>query len=271
MTSLCQRFIFEQQDVCGVVVNMRAAIDKALSCHHYPASVEKSLADCLIASVLVASRMKTRGDITLQLHGGGSIKLLVAKCDPQLNVRGVAQYDLAVEQNILAADFSAGNLVISYSPVAVGEVSQSVINLQGESVAVSLEHYFLQSEQIPTALMLDYKTGLGFLLQRMPGKHEADNQEWMRLCQDLANVESISDNFVVTELLQNTFPDRLIRLFDAEDVNFRCACSRARMHTALMTLSQPELTTMFSEKSDIEMECEYCLQNYSFTAAECIK
>ena len=212
--------------------------------------------------------MKNRGDLTLQLNGGGSIRLLVAKCDATLNVRGVAQYDLAVEQEILSADFAAGNLVITYQSAVQAESRQSIVNLQGGSVAESLEHYFLQSEQIPTILTIDHTSSMGLMLQRMPGEKTVDNVAWNKLRDSVVSFPQLRANRSVEEALQFAFPHELIRLFPAEPVSFACPCSKGSMRNALRSLPDGELLDIFSEQDSIGMECEYCLEKYTFSAAD---
>ena len=264
MISGCARFIFEQEHICGAVVSMPEAVQAVLQCHHYPKTVSQPLSECLIASVLLSSRLKVRGELTLQLNGGGAVRLFVAKCSADLVVRGVAQYDMTADQSQLQMDFSQGNLVVSFNAEGAHQPTQSIVSLQGMSTVDSLQHYFLQSEQIPTLLVIDHAQSVGIMLQRMPHAGEPNNELWSGLRQKMTEFIDQVQHHTVEEVLMSLFAEHDVRLFESRDVQFGCTCSRKRMHTALCTLSTEDLQSLLHEKKTVDMQCEYCLSEYQF-------
>jgi molecular chaperone Hsp33 len=264
----CRRFVFEQEHICGVVVSMQEAVSSVLQCHHYPTTVSQSLTECLIASVLLSSRFKERGELTLQLNGGGAVRLLVAKCSADLAVRGVAQYDLTADQSQLSMDFSQGNLVVSFNLERASQPTQSIVALQGLGVVDSLQYYFLQSEQIPTLLNIDHERCLGLMLQRMPHDGEPNNQLWDSLRQQVQAFTLQAQNGTVEDVLISLFAEQNIRLFEQRPVKFSCVCCKERMQTALLTLTNEDLQSLLHERESVDMQCEYCLSNYQFSAQD---
>jgi molecular chaperone Hsp33 len=268
MTETCRRFIFEEQDILGVVISMPKALQAVLDCHHYPAAVEKLLAECLIANTMMASFLNQKGELTTQLNAGGSISVLVAKSNADLNIRGVSQFEVTADQQQLEMDFSAAQLMITFYPEQKNEPTQSIVDIHASSVSESLERYFLQSEQVPTLIFLDHAKGFGLLLQKMPGEKDLESTYWKKLRVTLADL--IIDKPVddIEACLKNTFSDQLIRVFDPEPVQFLCPCSEERMLSAVRTLSQEDINELLKEQGAIDIVCEYCLHEYQFSASE---
>ena len=268
MSSVCQRFIFENHNISGVLVQVMPALNDVLRCHHYPSCIETELSSTLLSSLLIHSRFKDRGELILQLHDGGSVSLLVAKCDQDLSIRGLAHYDMTQDEKQLSSDFAQGRLSVTYFKPNSDRPVQSVIDLSSSSIESALERYFLQSEQIPTCLKLDPQRGVGVLLQRMPSEQEVDNEKWHQLCEQLKSLEAELHDLDTASLLRVSFPQDDIRLFDEEPVRFKCPCSQEKMLNAVASLPQQELVAMIEEDGGVDMTCEYCSHQYALTAKE---
>ncbi|MFX5656643.1 Hsp33 family molecular chaperone HslO, partial [Acinetobacter baumannii] len=78
----------------------------------------------------------------------------------------------------LFALFGAGYLAITFDQATTGERYQGIVPLDGDSLSAAAEHYFLQSEQIPTLVRVGIDCGGkgkdgkrfagGLLLQHLP-------------------------------------------------------------------------------------------------------
>src|SRR5690606_40239789 len=55
-----------------------------------------------------------------------------------------------------------------------------------------------------------------------------------------------------------------LRLFDAEPVEFWCTCSEERTMDMLKTLGREELEQLLEEQGAIEVDCQFCHQQYRF-------
>jgi len=138
--------------------------------------------------------------------------------------------------------------------------------MQAETLSQALEDYFVQSEQLPTRLLLgaDDQRVAGIMLQKLPGD-EGDSDGWTRAC-------ALFDTLHVGELLATASGDLLHRLFHEEQVQmlaerpleFGCSCSRERVAAMLHSLGEQEARAAAID-GQAEVRCEFCGQRYLFS------
>lgn len=268
--NLARKFIFEEADIRGEVVHLDSAYRDIIAIHHYPEGVSRLLGEFLAAAVLLSTTIKFEGRLVLQAQGSGSLQLLMAECSNDLKVRAIARG----AEGATATDFSdllsGGHLAITIEPHQ-GQRYQGIVPLDGGSLAACIEHYFVNSEQLPTRLWLDStgEVAAGLLLQQLPAQITRDaetrTQQWETACTLAETLERDE----VLELDQETLLYRLfhedrVRLFSGKSVQFACSCSRERCHGALMSIGPTELLKLLEEDGEVVMDCEFCNQRYRF-------
>lgn len=263
---ILNRYLFDNADVRGQVVQLEKSYQEVLSAHDYPMAIQTLLGELMAATSLLTATLKLDGDISVQVQGDGPVSLAVVNGNNLQQLRGVARWkgELADDAN-LATLMGTGHMVITLTP-ANGERYQGVVALERPTLAECLELYFDQSEQLPTAIRLfaNGKQAAGILLQVLPGDSE-NNQDFEHL-EQLTNTVKAEELFELeaTEVLHRLYHQEEVRLFDPIDVTFRCTCSRERSGQALRTIPREELDTILAEQGKIEMGCEFCNNNYSF-------
>ncbi len=268
------RYLFENYAVRGELVTVNETYQRILTNHDYPAAVQTLLGEMLVATSLLTATLKFSGDITVQLQGDGPLKLAVINGNHQQQMRGVArlQGDIAPESS-LKEMVGNGYLVITITPTE-GERYQGVVGLEGETVAECLESYFQQSEQLPTRLFI--RTGehegkqaaAGMLLQVLPAQ-DADRNDFDHLAQLTTTVKA-DELFTLpaTEVLYRLYHQEEVTVYEPQDVEFRCHCSRDRCADALMTLSDQDVNEMIEQDGEIDMHCDYCGTHYLFNSLD---
>ncbi|ASY81130.1 Hsp33 family molecular chaperone [Pectobacterium polaris] len=268
------RYLFENYAVRGELVTVNETYQRILTNHDYPAAVQTLLGEMLVATSLLTATLKFSGDITVQLQGDGPLKLAVINGNHQQQMRGVArlQGDIAPGSS-LKEMVGNGYLVITITPTD-GERYQGVVGLEGETVAECLESYFQQSEQLPTRLFI--RTGqhdgkqaaAGMLLQVLPAQ-DADRNDFDHLAQLTTTVKA-DELFTLpaTEVLYRLYHQEEVTVYEPQDVEFRCHCSRDRCADALMTLSDQEVNEMIEQDGEIDMHCDYCGTHYLFNSLD---
>ncbi|MEI7239239.1 Hsp33 family molecular chaperone HslO [Pectobacterium brasiliense] len=268
------RYLFENYAVRGELVTVNETYQRILTNHDYPAAVQTLLGEMLVATSLLTATLKFSGDITVQLQGDGPLKLAVINGNHQQQMRGVArlQGDI-VPGSSLKEMVGNGYLVITITPTD-GERYQGVVGLEGETVAECLESYFQQSEQLPTRLFI--RTGqhdgkqaaAGMLLQVLPAQ-DADRNDFEHLAQLTTTVKA-DELFTLpaTEVLYRLYHQEEVTVYEPQDVEFRCHCSRDRCADALMTLSDQEVNEMIEQDGEIDMHCDYCGTHYLFNSLD---
>jgi len=264
------RYLFENADVRGELVQLEQSYQEVLSAHTYPAQIQTLLGELMAATSLLTATLKFSGDISVQLQGDGPISLAVINGNNLQQLRGVARWngELSDDATLLQL-FGKGHMVITLSP-AKGERYQGVVALDKESLAACLEEYFTQSEQLPTKIVLfaNGKQAAGMLLQVLPSETD-HNAEFEHLEQLTATVKA-EELFELDaeEVLHRLYHEEEVRLFDPVAITFSCTCSRERSASAIRTLSRGEIASIIAEMGKVEMGCEYCNTNYEFDSID---
>ena len=262
-----QRFIFDTSQVRGAWVQLGQSYQQISTQAPYPEAIRNLLGEALVASVLMSSSLKFKGTLSLQAHGEAALRTLMAECSHDRHIRGLARFD---EYEVADQSFhqllGAGRMAITITPDQ-GSRYQGVVPREQDSLAQCLEEYFERSEQIPTSLFLfaSEKGAAGLMLQRLPGATEADDDLWNRVNHLARTVEAEELLTLDSEiLLHRLFHEETVRLFDPEEVRFRCSCSRERTLGALEAIGREECYSILEEQGAIDMDCQFCHTHYRF-------
>ncbi|MGI2175066.1 Hsp33 family molecular chaperone HslO [Shewanella ulleungensis] len=267
---ILHRYLFDNADVRGEIVQLENSYQEVLSAHEYPVAVQHLLGELMAATSLLTATIKFTGDISVQLQGDGPVTLAVINGNNEQVLRGVSRWNGDIADNAsLQEMFGKGYMVITLTPDE-GERYQGIVSLDHIDLAACLEEYFNQSEQLPTQIKLfaNGKQAAGMLLQVLPTKSDQND--------DFEHLSTLTSTIKAEELFSLDAPDVLhrlyhqeeVRLFDPVDVTFKCTCSRERSGAAIKTLSQAEIEVILAEDGKIDMGCEYCKNTYSFDAID---
>ncbi|HWW10883.1 MAG TPA: Hsp33 family molecular chaperone HslO, partial [Brevundimonas sp.] len=163
------------------------------------------------------------------------------------------------------------------------ERTQGITPIEGESLSLAAEHYFQQSEQIPTKVRLavgsvetaegsQWRAG-GALIQLIAGDEARGSTEeaWDRsraLFQTLADDELIDPTITPEVLLFRLFHEDGVRLENAQALSAQCRCSKDRIGAVLASFSPQEQADMVEDDGKIRVTCEYCATVYELAPEE---
>lgn len=266
------RYLFENHAVRGELVTVSETLEQILDGHSYPQPVKNVLSELLVATSLLTATLKFDGDITVQLQGDGPMSLAVINGNNHQQLRGVARVQRDIPEDAdLKTLVGNGYLVITISP-AEGERYQGVVGLEGDTLAACLEDYFQRSEQLPTRLIIrtgesDGKPAAGgMLLQVMPAQNaQPEDFEHLATLTDTIKAEELF-TLPANDVLWRLYHEEEVTLYDPQDVEFKCTCSRERCADALRTLPDEEINSILAEEGEIDMHCDYCNSHYVFNA-----
>jgi molecular chaperone Hsp33 len=260
-----RRFIFERLPVQGRHVHLDASWRAALERQDYPAPVRALLGEAMAAMALLSATLKFEGNITLQVQGTGPVHLLVVQCSSDLNLRGLARWSAAPASAGFRELIGDGRLVMTIEQAGKAERYQSIVPLEGGSLASCLESYFARSEQLATRLWLTAgdASASGFLLQMLPDKQrDADAWQHVTVLSDTLQQAELS-GLSAQEILHRLYNEDDVRLFDGAPVAFRCRCSRERIEDTLRGLGHDEVQSILKEQGRVDVDCEFCGRRYS--------
>lgn len=267
-----QRFMFAEAPVRGEIVHLESSLHTIFLQHNYPEHIQNILGEALVCVVLMTNTIKFQGTLTLQFQSEGALKTVVAKCDHNHHIRGFVDWDRECSPEQVVEEFMSGSLVLTIAPEQQ-KPYQSIVPLQGKSIAAALEYYFAQTEQLATRLWcaVTNTQAAGMMLQLMPTEGSKDDELRLRenfwehatkLGETITAAELLTcDN---TTLLHRLYHQETIHLYDAEQVSFQCTCSQERMSNAVRMLGEEEAYAILSTNQIIEVKCEYCSNAFSF-------
>lgn len=261
-------FGFEAIPVRGALIHLSRSWRRMLRDHDYDNLIIEVLGHAAAATGLIAQSLKFDGTITLQIQGRGVLRMLVMQCTSELDLRGMASAQPATAASTFADLIEKGHCAVT---VDNGKRPyQGIVDVNAESLAASLEHYFARSVQVPShiALVADEDVAGGVLLQQVPGQ-PIDSDDWNRL-KFLAKTLACSDfdDGAGIQLIGKIFAEDDVRVYKPRGVNFRCRCSRLKAEDVLKMLGEREARETLASEGLIEIICEYCGRQRTFDAVD---
>ncbi|KAA5606925.1 Hsp33 family molecular chaperone HslO [Roseospira marina] len=286
--------------VRGRLIRLGSTLDDILGRHADPPAVQTLLAETAVLAAALAGGLKYEGVFTLQTSTDGPISTLMADVTSTGDIRAVARLDPERLDATLAAMDTAdpdeptppdvfrllgrGHVAFTVDQGPRTDRYQGITELVGTSLAQSVEHYFLQSEQLSTVVVTAVRRdpaapeGTGWsggclLIQRMPPEAGGRNDAAANDAWETAGV--LLRTLGADELLDPALtPDRIVhRLFHAEalvpgetrSLRFGCRCSREKVEAALSRFQRSELEAMKQEDGVVTATCQFCTAHYTFT------
>ena len=283
MSDLRQRFYIEDSPVRGEVVHLEETLQTILAQRDYAPAVQVLLGEMLSATALLASTLKIKGRISLQIQASGSFKWAMAECNHLGQVRALADYEADPRFN--AADSSSTVLSTLISPVLFiniepefGERYQGIVALDKPNLAGCLMQYYDLSAQIPTRIVLasSAQRAGGLLIQLLPRNSEEEQERvdqdlWPRLTMltETLKIEELTD-LEASEILYRLYNEEEVRLPEVEVLKFGCTCSKERCAQALEQIGAEAVRETLEHQNPITMDCQFCNTQYSFSAEEAL-
>ncbi len=278
-----QGFTIPSRNARGRILRLGPVLDNVLAAHSYPPAVERLLASALVLAALLGSTLKDDGgQLTLQAQTEhGVVSLLVADYKDG-EVRGYAKFDadrlaeLGPDPTLFGL-FGKGYLAITFDQAVTGERYQGIVPLEGDSLASAAEHYFFQSEQIPSIIRIatrhDAGKGClasGMLLQHLPegevGRDRLhtrhDHPEWEHvraLAVTLRDDELTDESLPLTDIVWRLFhEEEVIRVTQPVALSKGCRCELTHIRGVLGRFSPEDRAEMADDHGIIGVDCAFC-------------
>ncbi len=280
-------FTIASRDVRGRIVRIDTALNAIISVHNYPPLIENLLAETITLAAVIGSTLKNEdGQMTIQAQSAdGVISLLV--CDYIAGaVRGYVQFDQhkfdAREDDSLETLFADGYLAITIDRAKQGRY-QGIVPLDGSSITDCVEHYFVQSEQLPTKIIYGIRgdsnkiTG-ALLVQHLPDGEEGkerlhvrlDHPEWEHvkiLSQSMSPEELVDTCIPLEELAWRLFHEEEVRIEKGNIISRGCRCNEAHTRDVIAKFPDSERQEMANEEGQIVVDCKFCSKDFFISLA----
>ncbi len=295
---LVQPFMLESSGFRGDLARLGSVVERIVTQHAYPDPLAALLGEMLTLTALLAHRIKFDGVFSLQAKGDGAVAFMVADMTSAGDLRGYAGFDRDRLEDMLSgagpdrgarrapvrALLGEGYLACTVDQGPETERYQGIVALDGESLADCLQHYFRQSEQIQTGLVLaagkvdSAWRSAGLILQRLPDPgaksqdaefqdpESQDGDAWRRAMILLASCsaeELLDPGLAVNDLLYRLFHQEGVRVFRRRGLAARCRCSRERLEQTLRAMPRARIEDLEVD-GEVVVTCEFCNRSYAF-------
>ena len=255
---------------------VRAARDR----HHLSLINTLLLGRTLTASMLLASELKGEERLRLRLEGNGPVGMLTGEANRAGEIRGYslhprAELDYSEPGSSIGNGLGVGLLTVSKTLYNEAEPQISTLQLHKGDITSDVAHYLFQSEQIPSAILLDMNIDKGgevvqaggLLVQRLPGAPEEVIKHLQNRLQSFGKVSDLLEKGqYIDEIMIKAVEPYKVRELERQPVHFFCRCNRDRFLSALSMLSYDDLRDMEGESQ--EMVCHFCNRKVNVSREE---
>lgn len=283
---LIQPFHLNGREIRGRLIRLGAVAHAALTRHDLPPAAASLLGEAMALTAMMASAMKFDGIFTLQVEGDGPARMLVADYRNNGDMRGYIRlsdsFDAATDTS---SDGLLGKGVLALTVDREGEHQryQGTVELEGDNLASSAEHYFSQSDQVPSLFRLfaghgpdgNWRVG-GLMLQSLPKDPDEDKaqEDWL-LAETLAATikpqELLDPTLSPAELLYRLFHEDGVWLHDAMPMRDQCTCSAERIGEVVRSFPEAEVRELAVDTGTVAVDCQFCGRSYSLPLSSLIQ
>jgi len=292
LTDFVLPFQFENIAIRGRFVRLKDTVKDILERHQYPPLVNRLLEELITLGVGLANLFKFEGIFTLQINGSGPLRLMVVDITHTGEIRACAQFDkekiliLPLSTKLIYPILGTGYMAFTIDQNNSDDRYQGIVELKGSTLGECLHHFFRQSDQLETGLIVftnpenintaDYLAAT-LIIQRMPviqapsfAKIESENDAWLRslsLMGTATSQELLSSGLSAEDVLFRLFWEESIRIFEKRFFMAKCRCSEERIIQMLKTFPVADMKEMIKD-GKIFVTCEFCNQSYTFVPQE---
>ncbi|MGF0096175.1 Hsp33 family molecular chaperone HslO [Peptoniphilus sp. SGI.035] len=259
-------------------------VEEATKIHKLSKTTSAALGRVLTAASIIGSWQKNEKDsITLSINGDGPAGRIVATCKNDGFVKGYVTnptVDLPIRESDGKIDVSGivgkGNLTLVMD-TGMKKPYTGTVNLTTGEIAEDLAVYFLQSDQVPSAVGLgvlvdvDYsiKAAGGFIIQLMPDATEEQISKLEENLKNLPSVTSILDEYHDAEkLIEILMKDINFKILEKREITYKCNCSREKVEDAIISVGPKEIEEILREDKKAEVSCYFCDKVYNFDESD---
>ncbi len=235
--------------------------------------------ELLMGALLTTASLKGQDRSQLRIDVSGPIGFGVAEATATGEVRGYLSGSDFEPRGGDRAEMLENALGIGLLKITRlsenGSTQTGSVELLKSRLPYDLSYYYLQSEQIPTAIRmnvelaedLSVRGAAALMVQALPG---ADEEEIIAIENKIIDYPNLVTEFEDDESLLHSisrFLPSSFQIVGKSAVDFFCPCSHDYYATRLALLSRQDLEEMAEEGSQ-KLECHYCRSVYEFTPSE---
>jgi molecular chaperone Hsp33 len=238
----------------------------------------RAMTGSLLLARLLAKDVRNQY-VTIRLEGDGPLGVVIAEGTVAGGVRGYVANPVPEDPALVVeAAIGAGKMTIIRGTPPAGKPYTSQFLLEGGTgIAQDLTRYLLQSEQIPSAVLLgvlNRREGVaaagGIIVQAFPHATAAGIARMEQCIRDAGPLSTLLDRMPIEEVVTTVFAGTEYKQIDAGHsvpISYTCQCNRERALAPIALFEQDEIREMLQE-GGTEVVCQFCGRRYEFTAED---
>jgi molecular chaperone Hsp33 len=261
----------------AVAVNATEITNYLAKRHNTALAGTKSLSEGVIASLLLSSYCKDAEKINLNIQASGWCHQAIFDANANAEVRGYVierNYDdIQLAKNV--GPWGIGLLSVLRTKTEESTPYIGTVPLLTGHLPKDLTYYWLQSEQVHSAVGIDVQLDFdnntvtfaqGFLIQALPGATDEDLQTIEDHMRKFNHLDPDSaQRKTPTHLLSFLLENQAFSVLEEKPLCVKCTCSLERVRRSIALVGPEEIDSMIEEAKDVEVNCDFCSEKYTFT------
>jgi len=261
-------------------IDSTQVVNELRSRHRTDPAVTAAIGRLATGTLLFGAMLKEQDQlVTIRVKGDGPAGLLLASANGAGEVRGLVQNPSPdIDQvrdgklNVSGAVGSTGQLTVTRD-LGMRQPYISTVELVSGEIGEDLANYFLQSEQVPSAVGIgvfvipdgSVEAAGGYIIQLMPGVTDQEAIRIESIVRELPHpTRMLRDGDSPEDMLTRIFGEDY-QVLDRMPVRFHCPCSKERVERALLLLGDASLAEMLEDHQrtgKTEVVCHFCNATY---------
>ena len=276
-------FVMDGGNIRGAVLHATKLVNEMRANHELGVLETQVLGHAYIAAGLMTVNLKGQDKVKVKVDCSGPVGGLAVEASAFGEVRGYLYQSPipiqdAADDAALGGLFGDGMLSVTKHLQDAKDPFTGTILLEYGNLAEDLSHYFVVSEQTPSAFVLSvyfnaqgHAEGAGgIFIQSMP---EADETHLARVEDVIRKLPSLGRSFAQGQepkkLIQAAYDEFAPRFLGDRRIAFMCHCSESRFRMFLKVLPRDELKDlMLNGPFPVITTCFNCNTSYEYTQSD---
>ena len=279
MADYLVRSITDKLNVIALTCVTTDLVGEAARLHGTSPTATAALGRALTGGLLMGALLKPGQRVALKFQGNGPLKRILVEADSVGLARGyvaVPEADVPSQGDKLNVSGVLGHegFLTVVKDLGLKDPYRGIVKLHTGEIAEDIAYYYLESEQIPSAVGLGVfiesdgrvSASGGFLIQTFFTGEDPLVDQLIGNVQRIPGIsEFLRQGKTPEDMLATLLSEIPYHVVGKRHLSFRCTCSRERVERALIALGNEELRSLGAEQEKTEVTCEYCRSTYQFT------
>ena len=265
-----------------LTITAKGVVAEAQQRHDTWSASSAVLGRTLLGTLLLAgAELTDKEELTVRLLGNGPVGPTVVTAKADLTVKGYVKNPhialLPKEDGHINVKKAVGQGWLEVTKdLGLKEPYTGQVPIVSGEIAEDFAYYLTKSEQIPSAVGLSVFVNPnntigaagGFMLQALPGASDTLIDQTIERIKKLPQLSSAFLDGMTPEDLAKKILDDDCKIFDPEEVAYKCDCSKEKYAKILETLKSSQLKEMIEQDHGAELTCNFCGNKYHYSEDE---